>query len=163
MTDEELQTAIKQRIKYHDNGCWEWIGTYGRKAPIYIDRKKHIAVMPYLWEQTNPGQKCPHMLGFDCDLKQRCVNPGHKNLNPTMPKPDTQKPKRQYQKHTDQCGGIDPVVIERIVSAGTIHAIPEDHTICDCERAYIVKYVDGYNAILSLNSNTIQRLRKLDI
>ena len=66
--------------------------------------------------------------------------------------------KRHYQRHTTECGGIDPVAIQIIVHAGTVDVLPIDHLICDCERAYIVTHTPKAEQILRINGLTRKRL-----
>jgi len=69
-----------------------------------------------------------------------------------------------YQKHTSECGGIDPIVIERIISAGTIEQYALKNPVCDCERAYILKYVpDGNRILLDPKPITKQRLLSINV
>lgn len=58
----------------------------------------------------------------------------------------------RYAKHTDQCSGPDPIVIDRIIAAGTVDAIPTEHHICNCERAYILKYVPNGHKIMKTST-----------
>lgn len=69
--------------------------------------------------------------------------------------------RRQYQRHTDNCGGIDPVVVERIIHAGTVEVFPPEHVICDCERAYIAANVDKAWVILKTNAHMMRKLVNL--
>lgn len=71
------------------------------------------------------------------------------------------RPSRIYQRHTDQCGGADAIVIKRILDAGTIHIIPTDHTVCDCERAWIAMNFDNARELLAINNITHTRLLNL--
>ena len=82
-----------------------------------------------------------------------------------MRKKDTFQVKRNphhtYRRHTDECSGIDWIVIDRIISAGTIDALPAEHVICDCERAYIVYNYKGSDSILKIGGETRARLMEL--
>jgi hypothetical protein len=78
-----------------------------------------------------------------------------------------QHPKRvtyHYQRHTNECGGIDPIVVDRIVNAGTIEQYAQKHPVCDCERAYILKYVpDGNRILLFPKPYTRERLLSIPV
>ena len=47
------------------------------------------------------------------------------------------------------------------MTAGTIDALPEDHHICDCERAYIATHAENAAKILKISGNTHKELRQL--
>ena len=151
MTDKTLADYIKEHTNHLDTGCWEWVGGYHRKQPRGIYKKQHIYINRYMWEQANPGEKSPHAFNYYCELGHRCINPDHKKPAQTTTKPAT-KSMRNYIRHDSTCGGIDPVVIDRIVSAGTIEALPIDHVICDCERAYILMHYQGAQEMLKINA-----------
>lgn len=69
--------------------------------------------------------------------------------------------RRNYQRHTNECGGIDPVVVHRILNAGTIQTMASDHVICDCERAYIAAHADSASRILLTNTERTKQLKEL--
>lgn len=75
-----------------------------------------------------------------------------------------QRTKYLYQRHTDECQGIDPIVIDRIVSAGTIEHFAQQHPVCDCERAYILKYIpNAYQILLAPRTALQQRLNAIPV
>lgn len=81
-------------------------------------------------------------------------------------RPKSQLPlKRHYHRHTDTCTGYDWAVVEQIITAGTIDALPHDAHICDCDRAAVIKQL-RYNLqaareILKVNNLTLNRLTDL--
>ena len=71
--------------------------------------------------------------------------------------------KRHYQRHTEQCGGSDWAVVEKIVTAGTVDVIPPGDHICDCDRAAVIARLSNEDARIALkvNSNVLKRLIEL--
>ena len=47
------------------------------------------------------------------------------------------------------------------MTAGTIDALPTDHYICDCERAYIATHAENAAKILKISGATHKELRQL--
>ena len=82
---------------------------------------------------------------------------------PNMKKQKT-RVKYLYHHHTPECSGIDPIVIDRIVAAGTIQQFALQHPVCDCERAYILKYVpNAYQILLEPRKEVQQRLNAIPV
>ena len=101
---------------------------------------------------------------YRCEINKTCFNPDHQRQAKNSSKNGSFEVKsRIYQKHTPECEGIDWVVVDRIVTAGTIEALPRDHVICDCERAYIVKYVQAGERMLRVSGRVAKKLAELDV
>lgn len=82
----------------------------------------------------------------------------------TYDRTQVSRTKYLYQRHTEECCGIDPVVIDRIVAAGTIQKFAQQHPVCDCERAYILKYVpEGIRILLTPKPYVQARLKSIDV
>lgn len=169
LTDEELtqvHSRINHRIEITDNGCWKWVGNYCRNLP-----RVHIGNTPYrphriMWMIYRPDEVMPAAVIHDCELGSQCINPHHKKPMQPKPKPEkTYAPRRRgrYRQHTSECPGPDWIVIERILSAGTIEIIPKGDTICDCERAWILQNTDFTAHSLAVSTTKAQRLLTLII
>lgn len=159
---------LMKKIHVTNDGCWIWRGERkttrrprftirngGKEQCFYVHRhlyQEHYGEVPKELENT-------------CNNPILCVNPEHmQRTQHTIRKPNDQRgtgKKRMYQQHNDNCGGIDEVLVYRIVSAGTINVVPKDHTICNCERAYIALNFDRALEILQINTTVLTQLRKL--
>jgi len=47
------------------------------------------------------------------------------------------------------------------MQAGTVEALPFNHIICNCERAYIATHFNGAYAILNCSNKTFVKLQQL--
>lgn len=112
---------------------------------------RRIRALAFLWYKEY-GEWPPRNIWHKCENAAMCFNVQHKTLS--KGKPLTEKRFRRYKRHTDQCPGIDWVLIERLASAGTIEVISEDHQICDCERAYLVQHTDFPMRDLQMSGTT---------
>jgi hypothetical protein len=161
-----LDQRINKNIHIDDNGCLMWTKPTKRRPRIMINN--YDLTMPAIYVHRFLYHKhygtTPKELTNICDNKISCVNPEH--MQPSRqklerPKEKTQGKKRHYQTHDDNCGGVDLVTVDRIMQAGTIEALPFNHVICNCERAYIATYCDGAYGILNCSNITFTKLRQL--
>ena len=164
-----VDRIMRQTVK--DGDCDLWINTVNtspersnqRQPRIRLDGRtsKQTRCIEYLW-QYHYGQPIPQLINHNCHNNARCLNINHKSLFKPKPRTKKSEQRRRFARHTPECGGIDPIMVERIIQAGTIEAIPEDTYICDCERAYILKYVAGGSTMLD-NPSTHTRHKLLQI
>ena len=160
LNESELQVVVDKimtRITITSDGCWLWPSN---KPHIQTSRRSTgYGVVPVLWQHKH-GHLPSGRWGHGCVDAKKCVNPDHKHFGWSR----TSSKGHKYVRHTQACGGIDPVVIERVVAAGTVDILPPGHMICECERAYIIKYVEGAKAILGdMNGQSRRRLAALDV
>ena len=161
-----LDQRINNNIRIDDNGCWMWKTPTQRRPRILWNN--HDITIPATYVHRYLYHKhygtTPKELTNICDNTIQCVNPEH--MQPSRQKTERPKEKldgkkRHYQTHDDNCGGVDLVTVDRIIQAGTVEAIPFNHVICNCERAYIATYFDGAYGILNCNNKTFTKLRQL--
>ena len=167
----ELQIIVdrimKQTIKDGDCDLWQHSEPKPRatrsqpRLRVGGRTSKQTRCIEYLW-QYHHNEPLPAMINHDCHNNANCLNIKHKSLWQPKPRIKKNEQRRRFMRHTPECGGIDPVMVERIIQAGTIQAIPEDTYICDCERAYILKYVAGGSTMLD-NPSTHTRNKLLQI
>jgi hypothetical protein len=165
-----VDRIMKQTIK--DGDCDVWIHSNEKsKRPMASPPRirntsrnaKPVRCILFLW-QYHYGQPLTHNLIHPCPNGVRCLNVTHKQIFVPKPtKPVVTQPRRTYAKHTPECGGIDPVMVDRIVQAGTIDAMPLEAHICDCERAYILKYVHNGQAIIKTSGYGKQKLLAINV
>jgi hypothetical protein len=156
-----LDERISHNIRIDDNGCWMWTKPTQRRPRLMLNNQA-LHVHRYLYHKhygTTPKE-----LTNICDNTIQCVNPEH--MQPSRQKTERPKEKldgkkRHYQTHDDNCGGVDLVTVDRIVQAGTVEALPFNHVICNCERAYIATHFNGAYSILNCSNKTFTKLRQL--
>lgn len=171
----ELQIIVDRIMgqTMKDSDCDLWINTVNTSAERSTRRQPRIRVggrngkpvrcIDYLW-QYHHGEPIPDMINHDCDNGGFCLNINHKSRWVAKPRVTKTEYRRRFARHTNECGGIDPVVIDMIVQAGTVNAMPKNTYICDCERAYILKYVpNAYNMIGRPSTRTRQYLYTLPV
>lgn len=149
LTPHQLQ-IICQRILNQCTpigDCLVWSKTINGK-PVKHEPKfqiaergsKRLSALALLWYREY-GEWPPRAAWHQCEHKQLCFNLNHKKLAISPPRVKSTRFYR-FTRHTDQCPGIDWILIERLVSTGTMESIARDHKICDCERAYLVQHTD---------------------
>jgi hypothetical protein len=156
-----LDERINKNIRINDNGCWMWIQPTQRRPRVMINNTA-LYVHRYLYNKQYGTT--PKELESICGTKFQCVNPEH--MQPARqitkrPKEKLDGKKRYYQKHDDNCGGVDLVTVDRIMQAGTVEALPFNHIICNCERAYIATHFNGAYTILNCSNKTFVKLQQL--
>jgi hypothetical protein len=156
-----LDERINNNIRIDNNGCWMWIQPTQRRPRIMLNNQA-LFVHRFLYHKQYGTT--PKELTNICDNTIRCVNPEH--MQPARQKAERPKEKldgkkRHYQTHDDNCGGVDLVTVDRIVQAGTVEALPFNHVICNCERAYIATHFNGAYSILNCSNITFTKLRQL--
>lgn len=163
-----VDRIMKQTVKDGDCDLWKHsVATCERRTAsqprIRLGGRtsKQTRCIEYLW-QYHHGQPLPQLINHNCRNNAQCLNIQHKSVFKPKPRVKKSEQRRRFMRHTPECGGIDPVMVERIIQAGTIEAIPEDTYICDCERAYILKYVAGGSTMLD-NPSTHTRHKLLQI
>lgn len=170
LNESELQLAVTRIMKQtvRDGDCIIWRPKHvGRpsqskdlKNPpsLRVGNKNNTRVpcINILW-QARYGDTKPFMLDHACPNGLRCLNLDHKQRLTRTPTP---RPKRRtYARHTSECPGPDPILIERLATAGTFDVISKDHVLCDCERAWLLNNTDFPLRDLNMSAATANKIR----
>lgn len=165
----ELPLAVERIMKQtvRDGDCIIWRPKHAARQPqnkqmktrptlrIGTTSDTRMPCIDVLW-QYNYGTPKPALLDHVCANGMRCLNVNHKQ--PFKRKPKPQRQRRRYTRHTDQCPGPDPILIERLATAGTLDVISFDHILCDCERAWLINNTDFSLRELSMSSTAARRI-----